>query len=75
MGTTKNVSANLRAIMAIQKKTVSELAVTLGVTRQTAGLYFNGHRAMTTDHLAMVADWLNVEAGELFRENIYSAVA
>lgn len=68
---TELVSANIRALMGIQKKTITDLASELQVARQTAGLYTNGNQAMTSDQLATTAHWLGVEVGELFRKDVY----
>lgn len=73
--TTELVSANIRALMAIQRKTTAALAVELKVARQTAGLYTNGSQAMTSDQLAIVATWLGVSVGELFRKEVYELAA
>ncbi len=72
---TKTVSANLRALMAMQRKTITELALKLEVARQTAGLYANGNQPMTSDQLLVVATWLGVSVGELFREDVYELAA
>lgn len=72
---TKTVSTNLRALMAMQRKTVTELALKLEVARQTAGLYANGNQPMTSDQLLVVATWLGVSVGELFREDVYELAA
>lgn len=75
MTTTKIVSANIRALLAIHMKTIGEMAEKLEVSRQTAGLYANGSSSMTSDQLAVIAKWLEVPVGELFREDVYELTA
>lgn len=58
--------------MAMQMKTIGELAKQLHVSRQTASLYANGSSPMTSDHLAIIARWLDVPVGELFRDDVYA---
>lgn len=66
--TTKEVIAEtVRGVMAMQSKTQKDLAELLGVTRQTAGQYYNGHAVMNTDQIAAVAAWLQVDPGLLFQ--------
>lgn len=60
------VSATLRALMGEQRKKISELALILGVTRQTASLFYNGRSALDSDQIAVLADWLNASPGVFF---------
>lgn len=73
--TTSTVSANLRAVMAIRKLTIGALARELGVTRQTAGLYYGGLKPMTGDQIAAAARWLGVSVGDLFMQEPYELAA
>lgn len=66
--TTKEVIAEtVRGVMAMQSKTQKDLAELLGVTRQTAGQYYNGYAVMNTDQIAAVAAWLQVDPGLFFQ--------
>lgn len=66
--TTKEVIAEtVRGVMAMQSKTQKDLAELLGVTRQTAGQYYNGYTVMNTDQIAVVAAWLQVDPGLFFQ--------
>ncbi|WP_346843646.1 hypothetical protein [uncultured Rothia sp.] len=75
MTATETVSSTIRALMGAEKKTIAEFALKLGVTRQTASLFYNGHRAMSTDQIAITAQWLDVSPGALFAGISYERLA
>lgn len=68
MTATQKVAAKIRGEMAVQGKTVRELAQLLGVTMQTASLKKNARpkSIITVDELAAIAAWLNLDPADFF---------
>lgn len=68
MTATQTVAAKIRGEMAVQGKTVRELAQLLGVTMQTASLKKNARprSIITVDELAAIAAWLNLDPADFF---------
>lgn len=54
------IAAELRAEMSRQGKTVSGIALALGVNRKTLGDTFRGKRAITANELEQIADALDL---------------
>lgn len=75
MNATEKVSSTVRALMGEQRKSITEFALKLGVTRQTASLFYNGHRAMNTDQIAATAQWLGASPGVFFTGISYEKLA
>lgn len=68
MTATQKVAAKIRGEMAVQGKTVKELAQLLGVTMQTASLKKNARprSIITVDELAAIAAWLGLDPADFF---------
>ena len=68
MTATQTVAAKIRGEMAVQGKTVKELAQLLGTTVQTASLKKNARpkSIITVDELVAIAAWLNLDPADFF---------
>ena len=75
MTSTDKVAETTRALMGMQRKKVSEMALLLGVTRQTASLFYNGHKAMDSDQISILAKWLGASEGAFFKGVSYERLA
>lgn len=60
-------AAELRAEMARQQKSVTQLADALGLERQAAKARYDGKKSLTLDEVEMVALWLVVDVDQLLR--------
>lgn len=61
MSLSTTVRGNVRGELKRAGKSVNELAMRLGVSRQTASSKLNGHSAFTFDELDSIAKWLNLK--------------
>lgn len=68
MSTSVIVRANIKKELKEAEKSVNELALRLGVSRQTASSKLNGHSPFTFDELDSVVAWLNISREALFTE-------
>ena len=68
MNTYEQVAAKIRGEMAVQGKTVAELAEALGVSRQAASAKRNAYPTtnITVTELGKIADWLNLDPADFF---------
>jgi transcriptional regulator with XRE-family HTH domain len=55
-----SVAAEMRAEMARQRRTATELAAFLGCSVQSASRRLNGEVRIDLDEVALIADWLGV---------------
>lgn len=61
----QQVAGEVRAEMARQKRTASELATVLGISAHTAGRRLNGESPFNVLELATVCRWLEVDLAAL----------
>jgi hypothetical protein len=60
------VAREMRAEMARQRKTVSDLAVALGLRDpKSARARYDGSKSMTISEVEVVADWLGIRRSQL----------
>lgn len=73
----QRLAAEVRAEMARQKRTASELAGVIGVTAHTAGRRLNGSTPFNVIELGQLAQWLGIGPDVLIRraEDTAKAVA
>lgn len=62
-----SVADEVRAELARQRKTATELAVVLGITQHTAGRRLNGGTPFNIIELFAVASWLGLTVAEIAR--------
>ncbi|WP_102191528.1 hypothetical protein [Microbacterium aurantiacum] len=60
-----SVAAEIRAEMARQRKTASELALVLGITQHTAGKRLNGSTTFNLVELFRAVSWLGLSLEEI----------
>jgi hypothetical protein len=70
----ERVPAEIRAEMGFQNKSVADLAVTLGVSRQSAKRRYDGEQDYTLTEVEAIAKWLDVERSQLL-VGLHTAVA
>jgi len=63
-----NFSNNLRELRHKQKVSQEDFADFLGVDRKTYARWEDGESGVSSDYLPKIAEFLNVEIGELFKE-------
>lgn len=56
----QSVAAELRAEMARQRKTTTDLAYALKISQSSASLRYSGKQTLTLDEVGIVAEWLGV---------------
>lgn len=61
----KSVAGEVRAEMARQQKSTSQLAATLNVHQETARRKLSGNMAFTVEELGRASAWLGVRVSEL----------
>lgn len=64
-----DVAGNIRAELARQQKTRESLRETLRISRGSLRRRLAGHMSFTTDELVVVAKFLDVPIGDLFRND------
>jgi hypothetical protein len=64
-GTTERVASEVRAEMARQRKTATELADVIGVTQHTAGRRLSGAVPFTLVDLVLIGEWLDIDPRHL----------
>jgi transcriptional regulator with XRE-family HTH domain len=70
-----SVADEVRAELARQRKTASELASVLGITQHTAGRRLNGGTPFNLVELFSVASWLGLTVEEIARRAEHAASA
>jgi DNA-binding Xre family transcriptional regulator len=70
-----NVAAALRAEMAVQKKSVTEMAAFLQLDRKATKLRYDGTKALSLIEVDQLAAWLDVAVEDLLLANRAKAVA
>lgn len=64
-GLRQRVAAEIRAEMARQRRTGTELAKVIGCSQQSASRRINGGRGLDLDDLPLIAEWLGVDMADL----------
>lgn len=64
----QSVAAELRAEMARQRKSTTELASALNISQSSASRRFSGEQAMSLDEINAVAIWLKVPVTMFFAQ-------
>ena len=72
---TEIVAANIRAEMARQRKSQTDLAAALGTTQQAISARFNAKTPFSIEQVTRAADFLGVPASVLFGDTILNVVA
>lgn len=68
----RQVAGEVRAEMARQRKTSSDLATALGTSQSSASRRLTGETAFDLDEVAVVADWLNIPISQVLRRGHFS---
>lgn len=61
----QKVAAAVRAEMAVQQKTVTQMAEALGIDRKAMKLRYDGEKSMTLSEVERLAIWLGVDVEAL----------
>ena len=59
------VAEELRAEMARQRKTITQMADALGLDRKATKLRYDGDKSMTLTEVECLADWLGIRIEDL----------
>lgn len=64
-----DLAGNIRAELARRRKTQAELRERLGISRQSLRRSLLGERPFQANEIAIAADFLGVEVGDLYRNH------